>query len=223
MSTSDANIPDCSWYNNTVIEDRNQLKLCELDPIPICEFRKGGAYSREQSSTWLSQTLEGFSGSKNDAQDYSVRGEDLMKAPDFSVPEFPIAVDQTYIPEANDRGKLGLGAASSLLDRLVGEGRIPSRTWSLDYGWDGSEDKDIGGWDDGNLILGGMDKSRYTGTLYGENFARNSDGSVDQECHLKVVITGMTMQNSTGKVNLMPEGKSAAKLSVFGCRCLAHD
>lgn len=176
-------------FNNTVLEDRAQLDLCDNTPKQ-CEYSKGGVYSREASSTWRSQTQQEFGGAYIDIQPFTVRGEDVLKAPSFTVPGFPFTLDQQYEPQANDQSKIGLGAGSAVLNQLVDEGRIPGRSWSLDYGYSGTEDidEDVGGWDDGSLVLGGMDKSRYTGDLYSQDFAKNPDGTIDRECHLKVCI-----------------------------------
>lgn len=154
-------------------------------------------------------TRKEFGGATSDYQTYSAFGSDtLTLTSNLTIPRFPLALDQAFDAEASDRSKLGLGSESVLLNRLVEDGRIPSRTWSLDVGWSGSEDKSIKAWQDGNLILGGKDESRYIGPLHSQDFARSADGRIDKKCHLKVMITQITMRNSTSYINLMPNGRN---------------
>jgi hypothetical protein len=193
-----------------VLEDFAELEKCE-HTREQCEWHKGGSFQRDVSNTWLSQTQQEFRGAEWDAQKYSIRGEDLLRAPSISIPELPLVLDDSFTPEADDRSKLGLGVGSSILNRLFQLGEIPSRSWSLDFGWSGAEEDDA--WDDGNLVLGGKDRSLYTGDLYPQDFAREPDGRFDQECHLKVTITGITMSNSTSDdIDLFEEGKSEARM-----------
>lgn len=204
--------------NNTLFRAGPMTKdNCKLDADwteAKCLSHKGGAYNRDKSRTWLAQEFRGASYDPN-AIPFDP-GEDVFGAEGvINFAEFPISLKKGFTGEPMDHGLIGLATNSTLLNALVDAGKVPSRTWSLDYGWTGDPSIDPESWVDGSLTLGGYDESRFTGMPYHEDFAMQGElGEVDSECTLKVTIVSIALQNSTGpgSVELMSEGKSDARL-----------
>lgn len=161
---------------------------CKMQPAP-CAWHAGANYYRERSTLWRSQTQLEFEGAKQDGRGYTIRGEESIKSENLTHPSLPIVISENYTPEAEGKNMLGLGAGSSLLNRLYTDGLIPSRTWSLDMGWAGEVEEET--WTSGELVLGGVDHDRYAGSTFGQDFSKKNDGGVDRECHLKVMMTGL--------------------------------
>ncbi|KAA8914682.1 aspartic peptidase domain-containing protein [Sphaerosporella brunnea] len=203
-------------YNNTYFQEGPVTKEnCPMDadtPAARCITLKGGVFDRDASFTWLPQTKQSFRGSSQDFNtvlDTFDRGQEVLSTSEFNLTNYPVGLLSKYTGDAAAHGMLGLSLNSTLLETLVAEGKISSNSWALDYGWSGYDST----WVDGALTLGGYDKSRFQGDLYPQDFSIQSNGQVDQECALKVTIESMVMTNSSGSVDLLPGGKSEAKLA----------
>jgi hypothetical protein len=187
---------------------------CPMDsdtPTARCIALKGGVFDRDASFTWLPQTKQSFRGSSQDyytVLDTFDRGQDVISSSEFNLTNYSVGLLSKWTGDAADHGILGLSINSTLLETLVEVGKISSNSWALDNGWSGYDET----WFDGTLTLGGYDKSKFQGDLYPQDFSIQSDGRVDQECALKVTIESMVMTNSSGSVDLLPGGKSEAKL-----------
>lgn len=110
--------------------------------------------------------------------------------------------------EPEDHASLGLGPNSTVIEALYQAGKIGSRSWALDQGMTGMEEMGLGKWIDGQLTLGGYDKSRYVGDMVSLPISN------DPECSLRVLVESMVVSNGTVSRELtLKEG--AAKPTPF--------
>lgn len=83
--------------------------------------------------------------------------DSLHLNPDITVDEFPFALSKSA---QKSSGSVGLGRKSTILDSLVQQGTIASKTWSLFMGWqETGKSQKI----NGRLALGGYDKAKTVG------------------------------------------------------------
>lgn len=125
------------------------------------------------------------------------------------VENFSIQLDVDSTVEAEDHATLGLGSNSVILEALYDAGTIGSRTWALDQGLTGAPDMGLGEWVDGQVTLGGYDKSRYTGYMVPLSIAN------DPQCPFSVLVESMVLNNGTGVTMELTHVPGAAKPTPF--------
>lgn len=89
---------------------------------------------------------------------------------------------------------LGLGRGSTVLRTLYDTGKIASRSWSLFWGLEGKETKDIM---DGSIVMGGYDRAKTSGPNSTQPFSTLADMA---KCpsSLIVIVTDIVVKHSNG-------------------------
>lgn len=160
-----------------------------------CINHKGGVFDPERSKTWKKSTVAGIQG-----------GSDTVAFSNITLQSFPLKLDNDTSIEPADHATLGLGLHSDLLEHLVKNGTIGSRTWALDQGLTGDPSIKLDDWVDGQLTLGGYDESRYSGEMFA---LKMNDGP---GCPLRVTVDQFILNLADGtSVDL---GKRNPYLSV---------
>lgn len=152
-------------WNNTYVFDASAISIggvgCDDTNSPnACAGTLGGFFNDQTSSTYskaaslqaLNSATETFPDHKND-----VYGNDTLGVnSSISLAKFPFGRNRGGIDGHN---LLGMGRNSTLLNALVSEGAISSRTWSFWNGWTGSQ---IEHQLDGSLVIGGYDSAKIS-------------------------------------------------------------
>ena len=100
---------------------------------------------------------------------------------------------------------IGLGGNSTMLNRLMSDGKIKSRSWSMFWGWEGANsDTQM----DGSFIFGGYDKAKVRGGGFKQPLR-----APDDTCPtgMLVTISDISLKFPNGlQESLFPESRSAA-------------
>ncbi|KAI9725017.1 MAG: hypothetical protein M1812_000293 [Candelaria pacifica] len=154
-------------YNDTSMAD---VDYCKHSNFTDCEHHTGGYFDLRQSKTWTSTNAYLSSDLAEQASDEGVYGEDKMHlythyfqtdpATEKFIDNFPVRVAQNG---SSYPGRIGLGAASTLLGKLQAASLICSRSFSL---YVGSGFDRAGGVINGSSVFGGYDAARFTGPVY---------------------------------------------------------
>lgn len=103
------------------------------------------------------------------------------------------------------RFAVGLGRNSTMLNRLVSQDLIKSRSWSMFWGWFGATAQTQR---DGTFIFGGYDKARVKGPGFTHALRAPTD---DCPTGMLVTISDLTLHFPNGSAaRLLPESRSAA-------------
>lgn len=211
-----------SELNNTYLYDR-QSDGCDPTIIwndEICKIRTGGYFSEKNSTSFTKcADLISCGGSPKEIScrgmepdtisglvSTSFAGNDRLITPGGATVDIPIGVPR--IPWDRNPSSytimhpLGLGANSTLLNRLVEVGQIPSRVWSIFWGrmW-----TDVAV--NGSVVLGGYDSHKATG----DNFTKTLDFNPYTGCWtgMKVAVSELLVNFRNGTdVNVLESGTS---------------
>ena len=127
-----------------------------------CVGIKGGYFDAGASSSWTeAPSLGSLSTAQenNPALENDVFGRDTVTVRrSLKLDNYPIGITRVDGEELN---VLGLGINSTLLTALATAGVLTSRTWGYFHGWTGT---DATTQLDGNLVLGGYDEAKISGT-----------------------------------------------------------
>lgn len=147
-----------------------------------CERMRGGLYERDPANGWKESPRLDFVDST------TYRGTDTISLGTSQLTEAPL----TVISKVAMNG-LGLGPSSSLLDRLINDSLIASRSWSAWGGQFASGAKEAM---DGHIVFGGQDEAKITGD--NETFPTLP---VESDCDTGLVIevTDISMINPDGR------------------------
>ncbi|KAI9766669.1 MAG: hypothetical protein M1835_007146 [Candelina submexicana] len=154
-------------YNDTSVAD---VDYCKGSNLTDCEHHTGGYFDLGHSATWKSSNDYLSSDLAEQASDSGIYGEDKMHlythyfqtdpASERVIHNFLIRLAQNG---SSYPGRIGLGATSTLLDRLRAASMICSRSFSL---YVGSGFDRAGGVINGSNVFGGYDAARFTGQVY---------------------------------------------------------
>lgn len=164
----------------------------------ICAWDRGDSFDDGESDSWIEDTDPNTFEFRplDDDRGLAITpwGTDTLsfEADDATVSEYPIW--RTKIGKV-PQNALGLGRASPLLDMLMKQKKIASRTWSLFWGWQGREKSQQM---EGNFVLGGYDQAKTGGDERKNSTHKLSD---DSQCPsgLVMYVTGMRVNHVTGK------------------------
>ena len=127
----------------------------------ICSWRHGDYFEAEDSESWAEtrgeNTYENPPADGNNLRISPWGTDDVTLSPSITLPEFPL---WTLSKGDKPHNQLGLGRNSSFVDALLKAGEIASNTWSLWWGWHGTEESHRR---EGSLMLGGYDKAKTGG------------------------------------------------------------
>lgn len=122
----------------------------------------GGYFNEGKSSTWTkASSLAALDTAEenNSNLDNDVYGsDDLTLASNLTLSKYPLGVARV---DAEEMNVVGVGINSSLLTALESTGAISSRSWAYWHGWTGDNASTQL---DGNLVLGGYDSKKTTGS-----------------------------------------------------------
>lgn len=178
-----------------------------------CAWDRGDSFDDRKSDSWTDNTdpnVFEFS-HLDDKRNLAITpwGNDtLFFEPNTTIPDHPIwRTEIGKIPQ----NALGLGRGSPLLDMLVKQGKIASRSWSLFWGWQGKEKSHQM---EGNFVIGGYDKAK-TGD---EDRAKSTQKlSNNSQCPSGLVayVTGMRVNHIDGnKTELLGGGGKGTSVCI---------
>ncbi|KAI9794542.1 MAG: hypothetical protein M1816_004429 [Peltula sp. TS41687] len=164
-------------WNNTILWSNTNAQCSAGTSAALCAWYRGGLYRDTVSRSWdpATQTEVEFSPPIILNESTTWWGTDRFRFKMTTLPKLPIFTPVT----TGETSGIGLGRNSTVLNYLFTNGLIPSRTWSMFYGWEGAEAEHQL---DGNLVLGGYDKAKITGP--------NSTHSIttDTDCSTNLII-----------------------------------
>lgn len=162
-----------SFLNDTWIYN-STASLCSNSTEERCFTLRGGLYDPENStsSAAFGPDVEAAGGNPSDIKREVGRhlwlgsswAQDNLTIGDATIKNYTIGMPGLEFGGAgNTPANLGLGQDSVLLQRLKDEGRIASRSWSFWWGVSNSESRSAM---DGQIVLGGYDAAKVTGTPF---------------------------------------------------------
>lgn len=175
-----------------------------------CVNHKGGVFNPTGSSTFKNLTGLDLDIPKDRILysgpdfEHGWATTDVLHFGEQSLKDFLIILSDNSQTEPGDHATMALGPGSELLESLIDKSIIATRSFAYDQGLTGDPTVDPKSWVDGQLTLGGYDKSRFTGELFPIQL------SDDLACKAKVVVEQITLRNSTGSIDLMGNQKSKA-------------
>jgi hypothetical protein len=135
----------------------------------ICEWWRGSTFNGNDSTTWVSSTetnIYEFQPGETNLGIGPWGSDTLTIKPNATVEKLPIYSSAVGLTISNS---LGLGRNSTVLESLVSQNRIGSRTWSLFWGWQGAiKEHQM----QGSLVLGGYDAAKTMGANFTGDFLR---------------------------------------------------
>ena len=153
---------------------------------------KGGYFDEGTSSTWTRfPSLDALRTAQenNPALNGDIFGKDTLSInSSLRIDAYPVGVTRVDGEELN---VLGFGVNSTLLTALSSAGIIASRTWAYFHGWTGANSSTQ---IDGNLVLGGYDAAKSTGT----NLTLPLSHEPDCVSGLVITITNIIMNLKSG-------------------------
>lgn len=174
-----------------LVYDQNSPNACAGTLGGFFRQQASTTFSKASSLQALNTATETFPDHKND-----VYGSDTLAVNStLSLVNFPFGVNRGNVDKQNS---LGVGRNSTLLNALVSNGAISSRTWSFWNGWIGAETQHQM---DGSFILGGYDAAKISGRNITLPF------STENDC-----LRGYVVTISDIKLNLINGSTS----SIFG-------
>lgn len=201
--------------NNTYIYDNvthSNRGGCNATGTVECAAQFGGLYDENASTTW---SFANSSASSTVPEDPTVNpshhtdlwgADTLTVAPQVSLKDFTLGVSRG---EGETMNTLALGQNSTLLQRLVDDGTISSKTWGYWHGWTGAN---VEHQHDGSLIFGGYDSAKVMGPNV--TLATNDLGAIEANCY-RVRIKDVTMNLKNGSaLSILDASKSTEKI---GC------
>lgn len=148
-----------------LVYDQNSPNACAGTLGGFFKQQASTTYSKAGSLQALNTAGETISDHKSD-----VYGSDTLEVNStLSLANFPFGVNRGSVDNQNG---LGMGRNSTLLNALVSNGTISSRTWSFWNGWTGAEAQHQM---DGSLILGGYDAAKISGRNITLPFSTEND------------------------------------------------
>ncbi|KAL1965196.1 hypothetical protein VTN77DRAFT_5950 [Rasamsonia byssochlamydoides] len=129
----------------------------------------------------------------------------MTLGPITTLPAFPLYTSAIgSVPQSS----FGLGMDPTVLERLISAGQIASRTWSLFWGWEGgAAEYQL----DGNLVLGGYDAAKTSGT----NFTGTLADQLECPSSLLIYLNDITLDFPNGtKTSLLPQPGSAMRTCI---------
>ncbi len=200
-------------WNNTFISDASAASAngngCPDQPN-ACAGLLGGFFNQQASTTYskagsfqaLNTAGEAFPDHKDD-----VFGSDTLEVNStISLANFPFGVNRG---KSDNRNGLGMGRNSTLMNALVSNGTISSKSWSFWNGWTGAEAQHQM---DGSLILGGYDAAKISGRNITLPFSNENDCS--QGYLVTISDIKLNLVNGSTPSILGPSHGSAMKACV---------
>lgn len=138
-----------------------------------CAGTLGGFFNQQASTTYSkASSLRALNTAGETFPDHmdDVYGSDTLEVNStLSLANFPVGVNRG---KADNQNGLGMGRNSTLLNALVSNGTISSKTWSFWNGWTGTEAQHQM---DGSLIFGGYDAAKISGKNITLPFSSEND------------------------------------------------
>ncbi|KAI9807237.1 MAG: hypothetical protein M1825_005955 [Sarcosagium campestre] len=181
-------------HNETSVADQD---YCNHSTLANCSSATGGFFEPDQSTSWKDTATRDSVDEDSEATDDGIYGEDKVHlythffqtepASEHVVDGMPVRVSMNG---TSSPGRLGMGWASTILEKLYAQNLIASRSYSLFLG-SGSDRQ--GGVVNGSITLGGYDASRFTGTVH--NYSIVPGGSSP----LRVRVAQVSLDDDSGK------------------------
>lgn len=166
--------------------------------------RSGGVFYIERSATWQAAPDGAWNGSTTDPtvqyKNVLFGWDTAVLSGDVEIPGFPLVVWSAS--NSLNRTALGLGSNSSALHAFVEAELFPKLPQQIGI-YMGSRSELYG--EDGEIILGGYDKSRVNGSFTWFPIAQRSP---DLECPLQIMVDDVILKNINGSQSLMPDSSS---------------
>ena len=190
-------------FNNTSIRNSQDCSQGNSTENAVCVANSGGVVDISKSTGWAYAPPNQWNVSRVDPPATGqkvIQGWDTVQFENgTATPGFPLQVS-TKSGDSN-YSELSIGPSSSFLDWLMASKLAPSKVVGLYYG-SRSQSEGV----DGELIVGGFDRSRVAGPW--SNYTMSDQFLGPSVCPLQVLIRDITLNNANGSFPLLGDSRS---------------